>query len=152
LLTLLGSAGDTSSFEVNLVKEEANTDSLSITVSDKFSFGNITKGQKSEEYQFYVNNTGTVAITVTPKLTNISEKIFSNLYFREQKTKTISGVSTDVPFTKIGQYSFNISKPTSGGVKSDYTYMVLDLTNYNENVSSDIIGHKADIKFYVSAQ
>ena len=139
-------SGDTSEFYVNVLKPAS--DIISISVNESFNFGNVEKGKQSSEYEFFINNTGNVAIRVTPKLMDTSEEIFSYLYMRDQKT---SGGEA-VPFAKIGDFSLDIAKPTTGGSRTGDFYMILNLTNYNESITSDVIGHKTDVKFVAVKQ
>ena len=145
-------AGDTMTVEVDVLAGGDNPDpddEISVQVPDKLDFGEITRGEKSEEFKVYVNNTGTVDITVTPELTDDSEDIFSYLYFR--KLKTSGGVA--VAFSRIGDFSFNITKPSSGSDFNDeYFYTQLDLTDYPDEIDSDMLNHQADVKFYAVAR
>ena len=128
---------------------ENNTDgSISIEVPDFIDLGDVDENGESEELKIYVNNTGETAITVTPTLISYSDAIFTNLYFREFKT---SGGQAVTP-RRIGEWSFNISAPTSGGFRSKYFYMQLDLSDADVDVSSDLQGHQADVRFIATAQ
>ncbi|MBR9704631.1 hypothetical protein GOV12_04410 [Candidatus Pacearchaeota archaeon] len=123
---------------------------VSIEVPDSIFLGNVTKNDPiSDELRVYINNTGNLAITVTPQLFDSSEKIFSNLFFRTLKTSN----GTSVLKQRIGDYSLDIDKPaTSVGVKSKYCYMSLDLTDFNEELEEDLIGHKSRIVFLAMPQ
>ena len=151
VLYLASALDDTMTMEANILAGSGTSedeDIVRVEVPDYLFFGNVSNGGKSEELKVYVNNTGNVDITVTPRLVNSSEEIFSHLYFRKTKTKTINGTSTDVNFTSIGDFSFNITKPSSGNSFNDeYFYVILDLTNYNKTISNNILGHKANVKF-----
>lgn len=118
---------------------------IRVEVPDYLFFGNVTKGMSSDELKVYVNNTGNVDIAVTPKLTNSSEEIFNHLFFRKFKT---SG-GAPVNFTRIGNFSFNVSKPTSGSDYNDeYFYVILNLSDYSGSVSSAMMGRRANVKFF----
>lgn len=149
-LALTEASGDVTTFEANIFAPKE--DIIRVSVPDYIFIGNVTKGGKSAELKVYVNNTGSVNINVKPQLANKDEAIFNYLYFRSQKTKIINGISTEVPYEKIGNFSFNISKPSSGNNFNDeYFYVILDLTNYSENPNQDLIGYKADVKFFAIA-
>ncbi len=127
----------------------SNLSIVSVQVPDYLFFGNLTKGQKSDEFQVYINNTGNVDINVKPQLTNATEDIFSYLFFRRFKTSN----GTAVPFTRIGNFSLNITKPASGDTYNDeYFYVTLDLTNYTKQINKDMVGHKANVKFIAVAR
>ncbi len=117
---------------------------ISIQVPDFIDLANVSEIGTSPELQIYMNNTGTVAITVTPQLINYTDDIFDNLYFREYKT---SG-GNPVPQSLIGNWSFNISAPSSGqSYRAKYFYMQLDLRNADIDLSDDLIGHQARVRF-----
>lgn len=112
----------------------------SIEISDRVYFGNISKGYVSDKVRIDINNTGDVAVKVTPQLVNSSEDIFSNLYFARRTTE---------PYYKIGSFNLNISQPSSiGGITEEYFYAKLDLSNFQGAISSDRLGHKAEVVFY----
>ncbi len=120
---------------------------ISIQVPDFIDLGNTTEIGASEELRIYVNNTGTGAITVTPRLINYTDDIFQNLYFREYKT---SGGNPVIP-SQIGNWSFNISAPAGGeSFRSKYFYMQLDLSDAGIDVTSDLIGHQAHVRFFAT--
>ena len=52
---------------------------ISVQVPDFIDLGNVSEIGASEELKIYVNNTGTGAITVTPRLVNYTDNIFQNL-------------------------------------------------------------------------
>lgn len=131
-------AGDMMTVEANILKTESNVSIVSIQVPDYISFGDIMRGEKSEELKVYVNNTGTVDLSVTPMLVNSSEKIFNYTYFRSTKTKN----GLPVPFARIGDFVFNVTQENDA-----YFYMILDLTYYPEEINEDIIEHQTDIRF-----
>ena len=148
LIYVVSALTDTMVVEVNVLNGTSsggtNGTIIRVEVPDYLFFGNVSKGDTSDELKVYVNNTGNVDIKVTPQLTNSSEDVFSYLYFRKFKTSN----GTTVSFTRIGGFSFNITKPASGSSYNDeYFYVVLDLTNYNKPVNSPIMGHRANVKF-----
>lgn len=146
------SGNATMTVEVNIIgfANESNASDVSIWVSDYINLGNVTRGDPvSNEVKFYVNNTGKLPITVTPQLKDSEEIIYNYLFFRLLKTSN----GTDVPFTKIGDFSMDIDKPTSGSsYKSKYCYMSLDLTNLDGEIKEDLIGYKSDIVFLAMPQ
>jgi hypothetical protein len=124
-----------------------NQSSLSVQVPDFIDLEEVSETGLSEELQVYINNTGTGAITVTPALLNYTDDIFQNLYFREYKT---SGGNPVTPL-RIGSWSVNISAPSSGQTfRSKYFYMRLDLSHANVDVSHNLIGHQANVRFLVT--
>lgn len=135
--------GDTSVFNVNILDDRTPTSIISIQVPEKVYFGNVSEGGVSEEIKVYVNNTGNVGINVRPILKNGSDIIMDNLYFRSLKT---SG-GEPVAFNRIGDFSFNISAPTTGGYRSEYFYVILNLSNVN--VTSDWLDYESEIRFDV---
>lgn len=152
-LTTLVAGNDITTLEANIVDSGTSgsneTGSISLQVPDFIDLEEVDEDGNSEELKIYINNTGDVAITVTPQLIGYSDDIFSNLYFREFKT---SGGSPVTP-QRIGSWSFNISAPTGGSeFRSKYFYMQLDLSDANIDLSSDLIGHRADVRFVATAQ
>ncbi|MEK6928164.1 MAG: hypothetical protein AABX11_07055 [Nanoarchaeota archaeon] len=141
-------AGDISIFNVNILDDSTPTSIVSIQVPDIVYFGNVTEGDVSEEITVKINNTGNTAINVRPRLNNVSDNIMKNLYFREQKTHTVNGTSgIDVPFEKLGDFSFNITVPTTGGVRTDQFYVILNLSGVN--VTQDLLNYETEIRFDV---
>jgi hypothetical protein len=123
--------------------------SISIQVPDFIDLGNVSETGISSEPQIYMNNTGTVAIVVTPQLSNYTDDIFDYLHFREFKT---SGGNPVTP-QRIGNWSMNISAPSSGQTfRSKYFYMRLDLSQANIDLSDDLIGHQAHVRFFAVAR
>jgi len=142
----------TMTVEANIIgfANGSTTEEVSIEVPDYVFLGNVTKDEPvSDELKLYINNTGKVAITVTPQLKDPEEIIFSYLFFRLLKTSN----GTAVPFTRIGDFSMNIDKPTSGSsYKSKYFYMKLDLTEFDGDIKEDLIGYRTDILFLAMPQ
>ncbi len=126
-----------------LVPESA----VRISVPDSIFLGNVSIGEISEEIQIRVNNTGTVNITVRPQLLDTPDPVFRNIYFRETKTKN----GEPVPFARIGDFTFNISKPTTGGFRSKSFYMMLNLTDFTGTLESNVVNYEADIRFFAAA-
>lgn len=114
---------------------------ISIQVPDSVDLGNISYGDDlSDDTKVEINNTGNVAVKVKPLLVNSGNEIFSNLYFRK---RTSGNEST---YTKIGDWSMNLSASTSG-VEKDWCYVRLDLRDYYGTIDQDMINERADIKF-----
>ncbi|MBS3081346.1 hypothetical protein J4416_00220 [Candidatus Pacearchaeota archaeon] len=141
---------DTMIVEANIFANAGNNSTtIRVEVPDYLFFGNVTNFERSEELKVYVNNTGDVDITVTPDLINRSEIIFNNLYLRKFRTSN----GTAVNYTRIGNFNFNINKPATGQTFNDeYFYIILDLTNNPQNITSDLIGHRTNVKFFAVAR
>lgn len=137
----------TMTVEANILgfANKTNVSDVSIEVPEHIFLGNVTKSNPfSDEIKIYINNTGRLPISVTPQLKDNDEIIFSYLSFRT--TKTSNG--TEVPLTRIGNYSLFIDKPSAGSsFRSKYCYMSIDLTNFNGEIKEDLIGYKTDIIF-----
>lgn len=146
------SANATTIVEANILgfANQTNVSDVSIEVPDHIFLGDVTGTDPvSNETKIYINNTGRLAITVTPQLKDSEEKIFSYLFFRT--TKTTNG--TEVIPKKIGEYSLNIDKPTAGNsYKSKYCYVHLDLTNFDGEIKEDLMGYKSEIVFLAMPQ
>jgi len=141
-------AVDVITFEANILASEETNDVVRVEVPNSIFLGNVSKGGKSNEVRVWMNNTGNVDIIVRPQLIDLSKEYFENLYFRDQKTKN----KTDVPFERIGDFGFVIDKPLSGeDFRKEDFYAILDLTNYTGEIPNDLIGYKADVKFYAFA-
>jgi hypothetical protein len=133
---------ETMTIEVNVLVPEIPPDTISIEVPDYLFMDDVMVGESTDKFQIYVNNTGNVDITITPTLVDSDDSIFSNLYFQNRKTGNNSQEYN------IGDYKFDILKPSEVGAKrTEYFWMWLDLTNFNENIGEDIIGEKTDITF-----
>lgn len=119
---------------------------IEIQVPDEYDFGDITVGFETDpgsEDKIYLNNSGTVNLSVSPELVDSGDIIFENIYFSDRLTGS--------EWERIGDWSFEI--PWSGEldeVESDYFYMKLDLRNLS-NLDSDLINHEAQIRFVASA-
>lgn len=151
-ICFVGAYSEVSKFEVNILKEPIEVDILSVEVPDRIHLGNVSIGDSGEEVRVWVNNTGNVAISVTPGLVNPGDQYFRYLYFRGQKTKTVNGSTINVPFEIIGDFSFNISKPGTSGFNDEDFYVFLNLSDYSGTLASDLLGYEADVKFVVTAQ
>ncbi len=147
LIISIVKAGDTMTVEANIFASEPE-DIVRVEVQPYLNFGNVSIGEQSDEFNVQINNTGTTAVIVTPKLVNSSEVIFKNLYFREQKTKN----GTAVPFSKLGKFSLNITKPDSSGVRKDSFWVKLDLRDFNGDLNDDMLNHKSKLVFVAMAQ
>lgn len=125
---------------------------VSIEVPDYIFIGNVTKDDPvSNEITIYINNTGKLAITVTPRLKDSEENIFSFLFFRTMKTTSTN--STEVIPKKIGDFSVNIDKPAAGSrEKSKRCYVHLNLTGFDGAIKEDLIGYKSEIVFLAMPQ
>ncbi|MBS3091382.1 hypothetical protein J4217_02965 [Candidatus Pacearchaeota archaeon] len=116
---------------------------ISVNVPDYIFVGNASKETETDKVRVDINNTGNVAIVISPELVNESDEIFSNLYFARRAADS---------YKRIGSWSMNVSAPTAGGVESDYMYMKLDLRNFDGNITEDRIGKRADVRFIATAQ
>lgn len=149
LLGLLGFAsGDyITEFEADIYAVPQITPNVSLQVPDYVYIGNVTVGEKqpnpTSADKIWINNTGNVNVIITPVLVNSSEEIFSYLYL---------STTTTGPYKRIGNFSLIINAPSSGGYRADYIYAKLDLTNYTSNLTSDLIAHRAKIRFDAVAQ
>ena len=142
LSNLSAAQNDTMIVEVNILAPEIPNNTVSIEVPDYLFMEDIMVGESTDKFRIDVNNTGNVNITVTPLLQDLNDEIFSNLYFQNRQ----SGNNSQEYM--LGDYSFNISKPsTPGGKRSEYFWMWLDLTNFEGNIEEDIIGRRADLLF-----
>lgn len=136
-------ANDTMKVEVDLLGFTPPPPFVGIEVPDYVYLGNLTKkSMQTDDKKIYVNNTGNVNITVTPALKDNSEEIFSYLYFQRR---------TADPWRRLGNWSLDIAAPTTKSYEDEYFYMKLDLRDYNQEISHDIIGHKSDILFIAMA-
>ena len=144
-------AGDVMTVEVDVYDVDSGQSSggngtVSVEVPDYIDFGDVDEGGSSDELLIYINNTGNTDILVTPELVN-NDEIFENLYFRYQKTH----YGIPVEQTKIGDWSLNISAPSSGGSKPGHFYVQLDLSDSGLSLDSDMVGHTADVRFVATA-
>jgi len=120
---------------VNVLEPE-----VSISVPDQISFGTITPGYLSERQDIDVVNEGTVDVSVSAELDgSYSEDIFENLAFQRILTDDL---------TNIDFFEVEIEKPaTVGSKRSQNIYMYLDLVDYDEEITSNMMGHNATVIF-----
>lgn len=131
---------DVSTFEVNIIGPPEPI--IKISVPDNVFFGDLENGQQSDNVRINITNTGTVGVIITPQLIDKSEKIFNFTYFARRTTN---------PFQKVGNFNFNITAPATGDVREDYIYAKLDLRDFDGVIDNDILGHKADVRFFAVA-
>jgi hypothetical protein len=131
----LGSDSENMVIRANILKSE-----VGISVPETVVFPDLAQGYMSERVDVEVLNTGTVDVAITPELDgNYSGTIFQNIVFQK--------ILTD-PFTNIGYFDFEISKPTTvGDERSKNIYMYLNLEDYEEEISSDMLNHESEIIF-----
>lgn len=139
-------ANDTMVVEVNLLGfgNASETPEVGIEVSDHVNLGNVSKNNLVSDYvKVDINNTGKVNINVTPQLSDPDEEIFKYLFFKR--------ILSD-EWQKIGDYSLSIDKPATGNrARVKYCYMELDLTDFDGQITEDIIGHKSEVVFFAMA-
>lgn len=148
LSSFLVSSGqnETTTVEINLLSNQP-AQIISIEVPDYIFLGNVTKGEETDKYQIYLNNSGNVDIRITPQLEEPYDEIFTNLFFQNRQSGNNSAIY------KIGEYSFEILKPsTEGGKKSEYFWMWLDLTDFQQNIEQDRMGLTQDVIFTAMPQ
>lgn len=151
ILGVFASDNNITIFEANIFKDSSSQNIIKIQVPDYIFLGNVTNDKLSDEVNIAVNNTGNVDITVTPQLVNSSEPFFSYLYFRMQKSSTVN--ESLAYFYRIGNFSFDISKPASGKNYTSKTfYAQLNLTDYPNEITSNLIGYRANVKFVAVEQ
>ncbi len=130
--------------EADIYRAPVDDDTVRISVPDIVDLGSVTLYDQSEEVRLWINNTGTVDVIVTPQLADEQDEIFSNLYFRPQKTSN----GTDVEHRRIGDFFFEARKPTgSSSSNPEDIYMILDLRNFTGILTRDLIDERADIYF-----
>ena len=136
----------TMSVGVNLIGFSTNTDEISIEVPDYIDLGNVSKSDPiSDEKRVNINNTGTKDIRITPILKDGEEEIFKWLFFRTQMSDKdgILNISH-----KIGDYSLDLNKPSTGKAKrSDTIYMKLNLTDFDGVIHEDALDYRTQISF-----
>jgi hypothetical protein len=117
---------------------------IGIQVSPNLSLGNVTRGSDGNSLKVYINNTGTVNLTITPILQDSNEKIFSYLYFQRRTTES---------WRKLGNWSLNLSRATPcGAINDDYFYMKLDLRNYPTAINNHLFNYKTNLTFWAMPQ
>ena len=142
LFSVSATHNDISIFEANILGPPPTL--IRVSVPDNIFFGNVSRGQESERIRIDINNTGNVDVIVTPKLVDSSEEIFNYTYFTRRVAE---------PYQRIGDFSFNISAPADpGGFESEYFYAKIDLRDFRGNIDRDMIGHRANVKFFAVAR
>jgi hypothetical protein len=128
-------------------RNNVSYEGIAIQVPDFVDLGNVTNDEPvSKEKTVYINNTGSVDIIVTPELSDPNEGIFRYLFFRSYKQ---SSDPEKNKYYNIGDYSLNISKPSTGStVRKAQCYMVLNLTDFSAPITQDLIEHQAEITFW----
>lgn len=144
----------TMTIEANILGfgNESEIPEVGIEVPDYVFLGNVSRNDPlSDEKKININNTGKVNITVTPKLRDNDEEIFGYLYFRTMKASQ-THPELNIPY-KIGEYSIEIEKPSSGNTKrAKDIYMRLNLTDFEGNLREDIIGYQKEIIFFAMSK
>lgn len=135
------SNNSTITFEANVFAPPAPLVRLSLP--DRIFLGNVSKGTETDKVKVDFNNTGNVAVTITPQLNDNNENIFNYTYFARRTTDS---------YQRIGNWSMNVAVPGASGIESDYFYAILDLRNYPGNITSDLIGYSAPIKILAVSQ
>jgi hypothetical protein len=132
---------DSKADDVMVVKADVLASTVGIDVPSNVELGEIAKGYMSERQDIDVKNTGTTDIVVIPSLDEgYNQSIFGYLSF--QKT-----LSEDLK--KIGSFEFDIEKPNSvGSTRTEGIYMYLDLTDFEGEISDDLIGHSTNVTFW----
>ena len=121
---------------------------MSIEVPNHIYLGNVTIGfatQPTADDRIYINNTGTLNVSIEALPLSPNDIIAKNLYF------TFSSPSTSSGYRRITE--FNMSIPWSGELgeaSDDYFYLKIDLRGV-ANIPSDLIGHITDVKFIATA-
>lgn len=134
----------TMSVEANIFAEPQQQQILRVSIPDYVFLGNATKGEETEKVKVYVNNTGTINVTLTPILVDSSNQFFKNIYFTRRLAES---------YKKIGDFSFALpAHSPAGGVEEDYFYMKLDLKNFTGSIPQTLLNQKADVKFMVVSQ
>jgi hypothetical protein len=119
-------------------------DIIGIAIPSFLDLGEVVIGEESGVFDVYINNTGNIDISVIPSLASNASSIFDNLFFRR--------IQTD-PFSQIGTFQVNISKPADGeNSRSQRTYLMLNLTNYDSNATAHITDLESNITFWAVAQ
>ncbi len=131
--------------EANILAEPQQQQIMQVSIPDYVFLDNVTKGNATEEIKVYVNNTGTINVTLTPVLADPSNQFFRNLYFTKRLSPRL--------YKKIGDFSFALpAHSPTGGVEKDWFYMKLDLKNYTSSIPQNLLNQKADVKFMVVSQ
>ena len=126
---------DNMAVKVNVLGTE-----VSISVPDEVVFEDIAQGYLSEQHAIDVVNEGTVDVGVSADLDESYEgDIFENLAFKRILADEL---------TNIRYFEFNIEKPNVvGGERTENIYMYLDLSDYDEEITSSMMDHNATVIF-----
>ncbi len=125
----LAQQNGTMTVKVNVTGLTTEEDTISIEVPDSVSLKNVMEGEKTDNVNVHLNNTGSIAITITPQLSDPEDILFQNIYFKNTDT-----ISTQPQ--RIGNYSLNIARPSIIGTKKEgHCWMGLDLTNFTGKIS-----------------
>ena len=119
-------------------------DTVGIAVPSFLDLGEVVIGEESGAFDVYINNTGNVDIAVIPALASDANSIFNNLFFRKVQSN---------PFVQIGTFQVNISAPADGqSLRSQRTYLMLNLTDYQNDTTTNITDLESDIIFWAVSQ
>lgn len=123
-----------------LVKVNVLETEVSISVPESMVFEDIAQGYLSERKELNIKNIGTVDVDVTMDLDESYEgTIFQNIAFRK--------ILSD-PLIYIRYFNFEIEKPeVVGGERDEGIYMYLDLSEYEEEITTTMIDHEATVIF-----
>lgn len=142
VMLLVSMAGIVSSAESDdmTVKVNVLETEVSISVPNEVVFEDIAQGYLSEQQEIDVINEGTVDVSVSADLDeSYTEDIFENLAFKRILADDL---------TNIRYFEFEIEKPkTVGGERSENVYMFLDLSDYEEEITSSMEDHTATVIF-----
>lgn len=124
---------DTITLETNVLTglPVSNESMIQIEVPDYLFIGNVSVGDLSDETNITINNNSTVKIKVISELVNSSDKIFSHLILKEYGGK----------YKGVDDFSMNITG------KTKKVYMKLNLTDFEEDLENDLIGHQSQLRF-----
>lgn len=125
------------------VSADVAGDMVSIDVPSTLHLGNVARGfDTNETNKITITNNGNTRVTITPELVG-SDALFSNLYMKRIQSES---------YKKIGQFSINISRPsTLGGSSTENVYIKLDLTNYEGALDSGTVRKNASVRFVAVA-
>ncbi|MBX4212368.1 hypothetical protein KW787_02860 [Candidatus Pacearchaeota archaeon] len=134
--------GDTTTFEADVVGPAAPI--VSIEVPDYvFLPKAVARGAETNRTRIDINNTGNVAVKVTPQLVSGADPIFNYLYFERIQAG---------PYLQIGSFSYDMDAPGSSGVREGLFYAKLDLENYTGNLDPGNNRRRANVRFIAVAQ
>lgn len=132
---------DSKADDVMVVEADVLETTTGIDVPSSVEFGEITKGYISDQQDVNIENTGTTDITVIPELDEgYTGEIFEYISFKRVLADDL---------TKIGSFEFEIEKPSNiGGTRTQGIYMYLDLTEFEDDISSDLMEHNTNVTFW----